>query len=55
MLPENATRMFKRGSPIFHESPGALELLATRLLHSSNTGTIGQLCGCVQIGQLNLN
>jgi hypothetical protein len=55
MLPENLTSTFKRGPPIIHESPGALELLATGFLHSSNTGTKGQLCGCVLLGQLNLN
>ena len=55
MLPENVTSTIKRGPPVFHESPGALEPLAARFLHSSNTGPIGQLCGCVLLGQLNLN
>ena len=54
VLPKNLTSAYQRDPPIFNESPGALERLATCFLHSSNTGTIGQLCNSVLLGQPNL-
>jgi hypothetical protein len=54
MFPENLMRPFKSRPPMFQQSPCALELLATHLLHSGNGGTISQLCGAVLLCQLDL-
>jgi hypothetical protein len=54
VFPQSLSSAVERLPPVFHHLPCALELLAAHFLHSSNTGTIGRLCGFVLLSQLNL-
>jgi hypothetical protein len=54
MLLEDLTSALQRSPTLFQDSPCALELFAPYFLHSSEGGTIGQICGCVLPGQSDL-